>query len=243
MSDPTILVPVDVSTDERPDPDLLALLQPAKVVLVGWYPVPDQVAPEQMQDEHEEEAVARIEEIAADFPEGTDIETLVVFTRDRSETVDRVAEEHDAAVVVVPRDVRVVERVLVPIRGDVNLDRILSVVAALLEESEATVTLFHAVPEGDEDPSVGETLLEGASDRLADAGVDTDRIDTSTVESESPVDDIVDATQNHDVLIIGESEPTLVEHILGDLPTKVVERSERPVLIVRDVDTPRSETM
>jgi nucleotide-binding universal stress UspA family protein len=238
MSDPTILVPVDVSKDKRPDPDLLALLQPAKVVLVGWYPVPDQVAPEQMQDEHEEEAVARIEEIAADFSEGTDIETLVVFTPDRSETVDRVAEEYDATVVVVPRDVRMVERVLVPIRGDVNLDRILSVVAALLEESEATVTLFHSVPEGDEDLSVGKTLVQGAADRLADAGVDTDRIDTCIVESESPIDDIVDATQNHDVLIIGESEPTLVEHILGDIPKEVIERSKRPVLIVRDVDTP-----
>lgn len=238
MSDLTILVPVDVSKDKRPDPDLLALLHPAKVVLVGWYPVPDQVAPEQMQDEHEAEAVARIEEIAADFSEGTDIETLVVFTPDRSETVDRVAEEYDATVVVVPRDVRVVERVLVPIRGDVNLDRILSVVAALLEESEATVTLFHSVPEGDEDPSVGKTLVQGAADRLADAGVDTDRIDTCIVESESPIDDIVDATQNHDVLIIGESEPTLVEHILGDIPIEVIERSKRPVLIVRDVDTP-----
>jgi len=233
---PTVLVPVDVSTDERPDPDLLALLRPAKVVLVGWHPVPDQVALEQMQDEHEEEAVARIEEIAADFPEGTDVETLVVFTRDRSETVDRVANEYDAAVVVVPREVRVVERVLVPIRGDVNLDRILSVVAALLEESEATVTLFHAVPEGDEDPSVGRTLLGGAADRLADAGVDTDRIGTTTVESESPVDDIVDATQNHDVLIIGESEPSLVEHILGDVPTRVIERTKRPVLVVRDIE-------
>ncbi len=234
---PTVLVPVDVSTEARPDPDLLALLRPAKVVLLGWYPVPDQVTLEQMQDEHEEKAIARVEEVAADFPGGTDIETLVVFTRDRSETIDRVAEDYDAAVVVVPREVRVVERVLVPIRGDVNLDRILSVVAALLDESEATVTLFHAVPEGDEDPSVGKTLLQGAADRLADAGVDTDRIDTSTVESESPIDDIVDAAQNHDVLIIGESEPSLVEHILGDLPTKVVRRSERPVLIVRDIDS------
>jgi nucleotide-binding universal stress UspA family protein len=234
---PTVLVPVDVSTDERPDPDLLDLLRPAKVVLVGWYPVPDQTAPEQMRDQHEQEAVALIEDIAADFPEGTEVETLVVFTRDRSETVDRVAEDYGAAVVVVPRDVRVVERVLVPIRSDVNLDRILSVVAALLDESEASVTLFHAVPEEDEDPTVGETLLRGAADRLIDAGVDADRVDTTTVESESPVDDIIDAAKNHDVLIIGETDPSLVEHILGDVPTQVIERAGRPVLVVRDADS------
>jgi len=234
---PTVLVPVDVSTDERPDPDLLELLRPAKVVLVGWYPVPDQTAPEQMRDQHEREAVALIEDVAADLPEGTEVETLVVFTRDRSETVDRVAEEYGAAVVVVPREVRVVERVLVPIRSDVNLDRILSVVAALLDESEASVTLFHAVPDGDEDPTVGETLLRGATDRLIDAGVDADRVDTTTVESESPVDDIVDAAKNHDVLIIGETDPSLVEHILGDVPTQVIDRAGRPVLVVRDSDS------
>lgn len=235
-SAPVVLVPVDVSTDERPDSDLLALLRPAKVVLVGWYPVPDQTALEQMQAEHEDEAVARIEDVAADYPEGTDVETLVVFTRDRAETVDRVADDYGADVVVVPEEVRVVERVLVPVRGDVNLERILSVVAALLEESDASVTLFHAAPAGDEDPSVGETLLTGAADRLADAGVDTDRIDTIAVESDAPINDIVDAATNHDVLVLGESKPSLVEHILGDVPSKIIRRSGRPVLIVRDVE-------
>jgi nucleotide-binding universal stress UspA family protein len=235
-SAPTVLVPVDVSSDERPDPDLLALLRPAKVVLVGWYPVPDQTALEQMQEKHEDEAVARIEEVAADFPEGTDVETVVVFTRDRAETVDRVADEYGATVVVIPEEVRVVERVLVPVRGDVNLDRILSVVAALLDESEASVTLFHAAPAGEEDPSVGETLLVGAADRLADAGVDEDRIDTVAVESDAPIDDIVDAATNHDVLILGESKPSLVDQILGDAPSKIIRRSGRPVLVVRDVE-------
>jgi nucleotide-binding universal stress UspA family protein len=45
---PSVLVPVDVSTDERPDPQLLELLEPARVVLGGWYPVPDQTLPEQL---------------------------------------------------------------------------------------------------------------------------------------------------------------------------------------------------
>jgi nucleotide-binding universal stress UspA family protein len=230
---PVVLVPVDVSSDERPDPDLLDLLGPAKVVLVGWYPVPDQVALEQARDEHESEAVERIESITETLPAGTDFETLVVFTRDRAETVDRVADDYDASVVVVPDEVRVVERVLVPIRGDVNLDRILSVVAALLEASEASITLFHAAPADETDASVGSALVDGAADRLADAGVDRDRIDTAAVESDAPTDDIVDAARNHDVLIVGESEPSLVEHILGDTLSKIISRADRPVLIVR----------
>ncbi len=230
---PTVLVPVDVSTEERPDPELLDLLRPARVVLVGWYPVPDQTAPEQLHDEHEEEAVDRIEAIAEDLSgDSADVETLVVFTRDRSETVDRVSEEYGCEVVVVPSDVRVVDRVLVPIRSDVNADRILHVVGALLDESDVSVTLFHAVEE-DEDEDVGDLLLDSAAEELVEAGVDSERIQTVTAKTGSPVDDIVDAASNHDVIIIGETEPSLVDQILGDVPTRIIEQSGRPVLVVR----------
>jgi nucleotide-binding universal stress UspA family protein len=236
-ADPTILVPVDVSTAERPSRELLALLHPAKVVLVGWHPVPDQTALEQMQEEHEEEAIERIETIAGEFPDdGADVETLVVFTRDRGETVDRVADEYGCSAVLIPRDVRTVDRIFVPIRGDVNLDGIFRFVGALLDESEATVTLFHAAPENEEDPGVGEMLLDGARKRLVDAGVDDERVDTVNVTTDSPVDDIVDAGANHDVLVLGESEPSLVESILGDTPSRIIERSNRPVLVVRNLD-------
>ena len=236
-AEPRVLVPVDVSSEERPDPDLLELLHPAKVVLVGWYPVPDQTALEQMRDEHEADAIERIEAIATDFPEGTDVETIVVFTHDRSETVDRVADDYDCDVILVPQDVRVIERVLVPIRGRVNVERIVSVVGGLLKESDATVTLYHASPAGEEDPTVGETLLRGVADKLEASGINRERIETNAVESDSPVADIVDAAKNHDVLIIGETEPTLVQQILGDVPTQIIERGERPVLVVRNVDS------
>ncbi|MBS3761297.1 universal stress protein [Halodesulfurarchaeum sp.] len=235
-SEPRVLVPVDVSSEERPDPDLLELLYPAKVVLVGWHPVPDQTALELMRDEHEADAIERIEAIATEFPEGTDIETVVVFTRDRSETVDRVADEYECDVILVPQDGREIRRVLVPIRGDVNVTRIVSVVGGLLKESGATVTLYHASPTGEEDPTVGEALLRGVADKLEASGVDPKRIDTTAVESDSPVADIVDAAKNHDVLILGETEPTLVQQILGDVPTQIIERAGRPVLVVRNVD-------
>jgi nucleotide-binding universal stress UspA family protein len=235
-TDPTILVPVDLSTEERPPPQLLELFHPVKVVLLGWYPVPDQTALEQMQDEHEREAVERIEAIAAEFPDdGADVETLVVFTRDRTETVDRVADDYDCAAVLVPQDVRTVERVLVPIRGDQNLDAILSFVGGLLDESDASVTLFHAVDEG-EDPGAGEVLLRGAADELIDDGVDDERIDTVNVETDAPVAEIVDAASNHDVLVIGETEPSLVAQILGDVPSRIIEQAGRPVLVVRNVE-------
>lgn len=232
--EPTVLVPIDVSTAERPDPELLALFRTVEVVLVGWYPVPDQTAPGQLQAEKEEEAVERVESVAAEYPDdGATVETLVVFTHDRATTIDRVAEEYGCDVVVVPDDVATVERVLVPLRGDVNVDRILTVVGAALRESDVSVTLFHARPE-DEAPGVGERLLDGAMEELVEAGIDATRLETQSVQTDSPVDGIVDAAAEHDVVVIGETEPSLVEDVLGDVPSRIVERAGRPVLIVRD---------
>jgi nucleotide-binding universal stress UspA family protein len=234
---PSVLVPVDVSTDEQPAPQLLELLEPARVVLGGWYPVPDQTSPEQLQEAHEEEAIERIEAIATGFKDpNTAVETVVVFTRDRSTTVDRLAEEYDCGVVLVPRAVQRVERILVPIRADVNLPAILSVVGILLTDSEATVTLLHA-PEAEEHTEAGSVMLRDATDQLIDTGIETDRIDTVTLESDTPVEDIVDAAANHDVLVIGESEPSLLEQIIGDVLGELIDRTDRPVLIVRKLPT------
>lgn len=232
-----ILIPVDVSTDERPSAAILELLHPVKIVLLGWYPVPDQAAPEQLREEYETEAIERIEAIAEDLPhESADIETVVVFTPDRSDTVDRVADEYDCDAILVARDVSAVERVLVPIRGDLNLDAILAFAGTLLEESQASITLFHASPEGNEDPSAGELVLNGAADELRESGVDAERIETVNVSAEAPVDEIVTEGQRHDVLIIGETDPSFVERILGDVPSRIIDEISRPVLVVRKVD-------
>lgn len=232
-----ILIPVDVSTDERPSAALLELLHPVKIVLVGWHPVPDQTPPEQMRDEYEAEAIDRVEAIASDLPHASaDVETLVVFTRDRAETVDRVADDYDCDAVLVPRDMPSVERVLVPIRGDLNLDAILSFAGVLLDESRASITLFHASPEGEEEPSAGELLLEGAADELLESGIDAERIEKVNVVSESPIQKIVETSDRYDVLIIGETDPSFVEQILGDAPSRIIDQTSRPVLVVRKID-------
>ncbi len=76
-------------------------------------------------------------------------------------------------------------------------------------------------------------MLRDAADELLDAGVDADRIDAVTLESDTPVDDIVDAGANHDVLVIDESESSLIEQVISDVPSKLAKRTDRPVLVVR----------
>jgi nucleotide-binding universal stress UspA family protein len=236
IGDLTILVPVDVSTAEPPDLDAIDHLGVVRVVLLGYFPVPDQAEPALVRDQHGAEAADRLDAIA---DEHGSPEEVLVFTHDREATIDRIADEYDCDAVLTggiaedaPTDV---ERVLVPLRGDVNLDRILAVVADLLLAGEETATLFHAVAP-DADPTEGELLLDGAVDRLVEYGVDRDRLDWRLSEGEDPSADIVALGAEYDLVVLGETEPSLVDRIIGGLLGDIVDALETPALIVRDVE-------
>lgn len=234
--DSTILVPVDVSVTEPPDRAILDLLRPVNVVVLGYYPVPDQTAPAHLKQDHESEAVARLEEIATEFA-STDheVETVLVFTKDQQDTIDRVAEQHDCDAVLVPGESGPVERILVPLRGDVNLARIVSLVGDLVRASDAAVTLFHSVAEGT-DPSQGEFILRGAADRLSEEGVDRDRVDWELSHGGDPKSEIVDLAKEYDLLILGETEPSLRDRIIGTVLTPILDEITKPAIIVRDIE-------
>ena len=232
---PTVLVPIDVSSTEAVDTELLEFLSPTRVVLLGWHPVPDQTATNQMRAQRGDEAVAVIESIATDLPEEMDVETTVVFTHDRKQTIDRIAEQFGCDVLLVPDGAGHMERVFVPIRSDINLPKILPIASVLMQTDAASCTLFHATPEKREDTEAGDVLLQEAAESLVELGVDPEQINTNHVVSDRPIDKLVNIAQNHDLIIIGETEPSLVERILGDVPTRVIDESGRPVLVVRDV--------
>jgi nucleotide-binding universal stress UspA family protein len=234
--DSTVLVPVDVSVGEPPDPGILDLLRPVDLVVLGYYPVPDQTAPAHLKADHEPEAAERLAETVARF-EGTEheVESVLVFTKDRRDTIDRVADQHDCDAVLLPGEPGAVERILVPLRGDVNLDRIVSLVGDLARASDATVTLFHSVA-GDADPSRGEFVLRGAVDRLAEAGVDRDRLDWELAEGTDPRSAIVDAADEYDLLVLGETKPSLRDRIIGTTLTPILGDVDEPVVVVRDID-------
>jgi len=234
--DSSILVPVDVSGDNRPAQPLIDLCCSVDVVLLGYYPVPDQVAPAQLQQDHESEATATLAEIAGEFrASGIDVMDVLVFTHDRTDTIDRVANEYGCDAVLTLSEVERIERVLVPVRGDTNLERIISLLADVMRMSDVSVTFFHSVVE-DSDPSHGEFLVRGAVDRLDEVGIERERIDWQLSDEESPHDEIIELAQEYDLLVLGETKPSLGERILGTVPTRIVDEVDKPAFIVRDVD-------
>jgi nucleotide-binding universal stress UspA family protein len=229
VGDLTILVPIDVSVEEPPALDVIDHLGAVEVVLLGYFPVPDQAEPALLRDQHGAAAATRLEAIAAAHGDPPDV---LVFTHDREASIDRIAEEYGCDAVLTGGRATTVERVLVPLRGDVNLDRILAVVGDLLLAGEETATLFHSVAD-ETDPSRAELLLTGAVDRLVDHGVDRARLDWQLSEGGDPQTDIVDAAAAYDIVVLGETEPSLVDRIIGDVLSSIVDDLEPPALIVR----------
>ncbi|WP_324756267.1 universal stress protein [Haloarcula montana] len=236
LVDPTILVPIDASDTGEPSDALVKLLRPHQLVVLGYYPVPDQTATEQAREQFGEAATADIEAIADRFAEhGAGVESVVVFTHDRSQTIDNIAAEYDADAVLTPGIVGdTLDRILVPVRGDSNLARILGFVGGLLRGSDATATMYH-VADAEADASHGELLVRGAADRLTeDEGIEGHRVDWRNERAGSTADAIIEAAEEYDLLIVGESEPSLTERILGDVTDTVIDKSSDPLLIVRN---------
>jgi nucleotide-binding universal stress UspA family protein len=234
--DSSILVPVDVSGDDLLTQPLIDLCRSVDVVLLGYYPVPDQVAPAQLRQDHESEATETLAGMADEFrASGINVIDVLVFTHDRTDTIDRVADEYGCDAVLALSEVESIERVLVPVRGDTNLERIVSLLADVMRMSDVSVTFFHSVVE-DSDPSHGEFLVRGAVDRLEEAGIDRERIDWQLSDEESPHDKIIELAREYDLLVLGETKPSLGERILGTVPTRIVDEVDKPAFIVRDVD-------
>jgi nucleotide-binding universal stress UspA family protein len=232
----TVLLPVNAAEAEDIPVALAETLAPLRIVVLGYYPVPDQAAPEQVRSDHEDEATAATEDAVSLFADrGTDVESAVVFTHDRDETVDRIAAEYDIDAVLTPGGYpEKLSHVLIAIRGDEDLDKLTTFIIDLMRQSGATATLYN-VAESDEEASRGELLLRGARDRLAENGVDPDRVGWQVDSEDSPADAIVTAAREYDALIIGESQPSLRERILGRTAGRVIGKVDQPVLAVRDI--------
>lgn len=235
LSETTILISFDASGPGDVSSALVDLIGPHRVVILGYYPVPDQATAGQLRDEFGEEATAVVQEIVERFETGgATVESTVVFTRDPDQTVESTVNEYDADAVLTAGDIgETLDSVLVPLRGDATVGPIVEFVAALLRGSDADVTLFH-VPESEADAETGEFLLRGVRDRLIDEGLDDDRVDWHQKEAVSPMRGIVDVAAGYDLLIVGESEPSLREKIFGTVTNEVVEKSGCPALVVRN---------
>jgi nucleotide-binding universal stress UspA family protein len=233
LQNPTILVPIDVSDPDEPALDLVNVLHPLRIVVLGYYPVPDQAAPQQIREKYEQDAKDTLEASIQPFAAaGAEVESVLVFTRDRVQTVDRVANEFDCDAVLVPGTIQSLTDVLVSLKDEQNMFRVLSVVALIMEADDPEVTLFHA--ESIEKGSAkSELYLRGATDWLVEQGLDRGSVTWKEPTADTQQSDLLDLADSHDFVVMGEYEPGIRERVLGEMPNRVQDRTGRPVLVVR----------
>ena len=221
------LVPIRVLKGEAVDDDLAALLDPIDVVLLGYHEVPEQTAPSQMRQQFETRARAALESVASDFDDP--VETRLVFTRDREDSIERVAADVDATIVAHPNPQRPVASMLLVIDEPADPERLAESVAAVRADRDVRITVLGVA--GEEIPDLA-AAVETAREALVAADVPPTAVETRTVVADSVVDAIVEAAVDHDVVVMGEHAPDWRSVLFGEVEERVAAESLGPVLEV-----------
>jgi nucleotide-binding universal stress UspA family protein len=233
MSDWRVLVPVQVLEGQTVSESIAELLSTVPVVVLGYHVLPEQTPPGQARMQFEQQAQTKLDDLAAEFREaGGAADTRLVFTHDQEQTFDRIAAETDCQTVLIPNPAPDVRRLLVPLRGEVDVDRVASFVTALIGDRQIDVTCYH-VAASETETNAGQALVDRAATVLRDEGIPDDAIATEVVVSDTPVRAIATAAAEYDAIVMGESEPSLRTFLFGEAAEQVATQSLGPVLVVR----------
>ena len=231
---PRVLVPVAVLEGEGLPETVVPVLSGLSVVVLGYHVLPEQTPTEQGRMEFEALAEEKLADVTDAFGADAEVESRIVFTHDLEQTLDRVAAETDATAYLIPNPSGPVERVLVPVHPEVDLDRLATHVAALVGDTDVEVTVLRALA----DPDAAEPLVSEALDALVDAGVPPERLQRAVRETDAPVRTTATLASEHDLVVMGERAPSLRTLVFGEDPEVVAELSVGPVLVVRRADDP-----
>ena len=220
-----ILVPVEVLEGKTVSPGLMNLLGTVDVTVLGYHVLPEQTPPDQARLQYEERATDALEDLCEEFETAGGVaDHRLVFTHDREQTFDRIANEVNARAFAISGVAGDVDQLLVSLSGDVAVDRILAFVEALVGDREIRVTLLLAGDKPDEG------LLENAADQLRGAGIE---VQTELARGNSPFRALMEEIPGHDTVIMGEKAPSIRSLVFGDDPDRVASASVCPVLVVR----------
>jgi nucleotide-binding universal stress UspA family protein len=231
-----ILVAVRVPEPEQISPLLIELYRPLRVCLLGLYAVPEQTAPEQAREQFGDEAAASLRQVAGAFREsGVEVETELVFTADELQTVERVVVERDCHAVVLLKPTYELRSILAALRPGPMATRILHFLAELLRDTDYRATLLYVPGKADEDEGREEArreleLLQRELLEQGGVGEEQVQLELETADREEVV---VEAADRHDVVLIGETEPSIREEVFGDFSRRLADEADVPVIVVR----------
>lgn len=243
MSRPNLLLPIVFPDPEvHPAPSrFFEEFSGFDVTLFGYWEVEGESDIDAASEAHRIDAEAVLYELAAEFSKnGAPADVQLYFGRPRaeeSELRDRIAEQTHADAIFVPNPFTSLGRVLVPIRDARNQQQLIEVVAALNEQTVIDVELIHVC---DDESLVSEAreMLDQVHEQLTDRGFPGLEVKTTVTVSDDPAYTISQSARSHDLIVMGEtSEPDYEDQIFGPAYEYVADRSEDPILVVRENDS------
>lgn len=222
-----VLVPVAILEGESVSVGLMNLLRTMDVTVLGYHVLPEQTPPDQARLQYEDRANAALTDLAEEFGEsGGEAHHRLVFTQNKGQTIERVAEETNVDAFAITGATGDVDRILVPLSGDVAPERILGFLDELIGDREIDITLLLAA----DDEETGSARLSEAEVIAAEHGLD---VETKLVLQTAPVEALIETLPDHDVIVMGEHAPSVGSFLFGDVTERVAAESVGPVLVVR----------
>ncbi|MFC7202160.1 universal stress protein [Haloferax namakaokahaiae] len=174
--------------------------------------------------------------------EETDPTALVVGWRAQKRRTDAVfGTTIDALVERAPCDLYVervgheangVDSVLLPVAGGPHVETAARAAIAIAARNDARVVVFSVETSGDAAAFVAE-----GREALADVDVPDVPVETTVRESDDVTDAIVDEAAAHDVVVMGATRRGhLRRKLVGSVPRRVVNRTDRTVILARNGD-------
>lgn len=229
----TILVPFELPDPEPLSPVLIEDLASLDVVLLGYYPVPEQTPREMAREQFEAAARETLAELAEPFENaGATVRTRLAFGKDRAGTIDQIAVEEDCDAELDPAPTEGIDRILVPIPDVAEFTRLPTFVDVFCEDSTREITLFHVV-EGEEKRERGERIVRETREGMIEAGFDPGTVDVRVVEGDDHDEEILRVADDYDAVVMYEAEPHWSDRIFGTLPDRIASETGDPVIVVR----------
>lgn len=227
-----VLVPLRVMEGQAIDEELAALLSPVEVALLGYHEVPEQTAPSQMRQQFERQAQKALDAVIETLTdEGATVEKRLVFTHDAEQSIDRVADEVGATALLLPNPTPPVASILVPVRGEMDAERIAQFIANIRDDRPIDITVLAATREGRQ--KAAKACAESTIDHLRALGVPDHALSVEAVQSLTPGEAIIDAAIDHDATILHQQSPSWRSIVFGELSERVAAESLGPVLVGR----------
>lgn len=236
MRKPRILVPVELPDPAGISPALLKPFKDLELLILGYKEVTEQTSPGQSREELDDKEREALKAITDNIrSQGYNVEENVIFTPSLPETVDRYIEEESCNAVLTAKEVSGIERLLVPVYNQDQLNKRLSTILyELASSSSLPVSLVNmSSSESESEHKEQELSLElRAKSLLREAGLSEDQIHSRTLQ----VDDITEAVEQlsseDDLVILGEAGTSDRQSFFDTLHNRISTAVNCPVLAI-----------